>query len=461
MKKKLIAILLILLLFSAGSYFLFVGEENTSATTNAKTTNEQLETSRNAVDFRPEDSNSHANSGEEWTMINNRTANACENGYYYITDDREFIKYFDYTAKKEVYLCNKPNCNHEDSSCSSYLDPMSFFELFVYQNHLYLVESVGETVCFQATEENEVQLSTIERTAPSIYQLNLDGTQKTKLFQCPSGVEMDMPILIKGDILYALFKKSKLVEIGTNSTTSIETERKLVKINLQSGEYEEVCDAKNRDMLSVYQNQILWSETKYKQDPEKFIQDDDGYIDNLYQSTVQLSLMNLDTLEETIVVEDTFEHLETMEVDGNCVYVLGKNSQTLEVIDLDTKERTIFSELPKANVSIEGIFDHKLQFLYYNSNSDDPYVEHAWVLDLQTKAMQEFTLFDQERNLVRIHAMNDAYYFVRTGLKMSDEYTTWAGTTQRHILETYYGLIKKEDYWNCRAQYIPMETTQD
>ena len=42
---------------------------------------------------------------------------------------------------------------------------------------------------------------------------------------------------------------------------------------------------------------------------------------------------------------------------------------------------------------------------------------------------------------------------------MGDEYTSWAGTTQQDIEKTNYALIKKEDYWNSKAEYIDMQNT--
>ncbi len=79
--------------------------------------------------------------------------------------------------------------------------------------------------------------------------MNLDGTNKTKLFECPSGVELSSSFIFEGNNLYTFFSKNKTVELSKNSYTSIETDRELVKINLETKKYEELLDSKNRKMI--------------------------------------------------------------------------------------------------------------------------------------------------------------------------------------------------------------------
>ena len=99
--------------------------------------------------------------------------------------------------------------------------------------------------------------------------------------------------------------------------------------------------------------------------------------------------------------------------------------------------------------------------MYYDPDSDEAKVESAGYINLDTGENKAFTLIDDTGILVEILEQTDTHYFVRTGYKMSKEYTTWAGTKQRDIEETYYGLIRKEDYWNSKAEYLPMETMQN
>lgn len=175
-----------------------------------------------------------------------------DKGYYYINDgdNGNNIKYFDYSAKKEIYLCNKPNCKHNTKECSSYLDIAEANDLFVYNNYLYLISGSGSTTIMSATMGEEgTSISEGGGKTPSIYRMNLDGTNKTKLFECPSGVELGSSFILEGNNLYTFFSKNKTVELSKNSYTSIETDRELVKINLETKKYEELLDSKNRKMI--------------------------------------------------------------------------------------------------------------------------------------------------------------------------------------------------------------------
>ncbi len=175
-----------------------------------------------------------------------------DRGYYYINDgdNENNIKYFDYSAKKEIYLCNKPNCKHNTKECSSYLNIAEANDLFVYDNNLYLISGSGSTTIMSATMgEGGTSISEVGGKTPSIYRMNLDGTNKTKLFECPSGVELGSSFIFDGNNLYTFFSKNKTIESFKNSYTSIETDRKLVKINLETKKYEELLDSKNREMI--------------------------------------------------------------------------------------------------------------------------------------------------------------------------------------------------------------------
>lgn len=192
------------------------------------------------------------NKNEKMVYIEPGQISNFDKGYYYIDngDDGNNIKYFDYSAKKEIYLCNKPNCKHDTKECSSYLDIAEANDLFVYNNYLYLISGSGSTTIMSATMGEEgTSISEGGGKTPSIYRMNLDGTNKTKLFECPSGVELGSSFIFEGNNLYTFFSKNKTVELSKNSYTSIETDRKLVKINLETKKYEELLDSKNRKMI--------------------------------------------------------------------------------------------------------------------------------------------------------------------------------------------------------------------
>ena len=149
--------------------------------------------------------------------------------------------------------------------------------------------------------------------------------------------------------------------------------------------------------------------------------------------------------------------MEDIQYENGKLYFVAHKAQKIEYIDLDTKQKQTLCDLPKSDVILNGIYDNKLQYLYYDSQYAT--VGKAYYIDLDTKENKEFKLFDSNKILVEILAENKDYYFVRTGYEMGKEYTTWAGTKQRDIVKTNYGLIKKEDYWNSNPKYIDIKDT--
>ena len=147
-------------------------------------------------------------------------------------------------------MCNKPNCKHDTEDCSSYLDISESNDLFVYNNYLYLISGTGSVVTVNLNfGEDGTSLAQTGGQAPIIYRMNLDGTNKTKLFECPSGVKLTSSFIFEGNNLYTFFLKSKSIETAKSSYTSMETNRDLVKINLETKKYEAIFNSKNRSII--------------------------------------------------------------------------------------------------------------------------------------------------------------------------------------------------------------------
>lgn len=407
--------------------------------------------------------NSNSNTKiENLTLLIKGKSNYCNKGYYHIDmgEDGENIKYFDYIAEKEIYLCNKPNCKHNTKDCNSYLDITGENEIFVYSNNLYLISSTTQRENIGNADQSGLTLETTKQTSPTIYKMNLDGTNRIKLFECPSGIRM-IPCMIDENTLYAFFTKIKNISTGTNSSNQMETERKLVKINLKTGKYEEIHNSINHSILGVYKNNVVLEEIVYKADPEKFLKNDSEAINNINNSTKKIKLLNLETKLETQIYQDLYKNMETIDFDGDKVYFVGSKSKKIEYVNIETKEKGTLIDLPKAGVIFQGIYDNKLQYLYYDTSSNEGKVDKAYYIDLGTKTNKEFKLLDSNKIIVEILAENDQYYFVRNGYEMTPEYTTWAGTKQRNIKKTNYALIRKQDYWNSKGDYINMKSTDN
>lgn len=215
---------------------------------------------------------------------------------------------------------------------------------------------------------------------------------------------------------------------------------------------------KTEVLFGIYNGKIVWEEIVYKLNPEEFSNNDNAYINNLSNSTKKIKLFDLSNKKETEIYQDTYKNIQNIQYENGKVYFVAEKSQKIEYIDLETKEKQTLCDLPKTGVSLKGIYDNKLQYVYYAGNEGK--IDKAYYIDLATKENKEFKLFDENKYLVEILGENEEYYFIRTGYELGGEYTTWAGTKQQDIEDVNYALIKKEDYWNSRAEYINIKNTE-
>lgn len=390
---------------------------------------------------------------EEMRLISTENASSYKNGYFYIKQDSRKIMYFDYNTKKEVYLCNKPNCKHDNNTCSAYLEIGQNNELFYYNDYLYFVnsEAAGNiiSVNFDGTPSKEN-----EGNPATIYRMNLNGTDKKKLFTAPSGTQMFMPYIIKGSFLYSFLETYKLNKDESDAFVSSVTESKLVAINLDTGTYEVIRDGLHNDFIGEYEDKIVLQEIEYLKNPDSFGEDTKGYIDNLYHSKTRIIVLDPKTKKEEIVYEGLYKSIETLKFYKDGIYFIGQNSKKLEYLNFKTKSRETIKELSNTDYQLLTIIDDKILISRYKDRN--AYVGEAHVIDLKTKDMKEFTLKDKNDYLIKILSSNDEYYFVKIESILGKEYTTWAGTKQQEIIGTNYGLIKKSDYWASQPNYIKM-----
>lgn len=415
---------------------------------------QHMEQASNNTDTKPDIA---AKNDAVMKLIDRGDVQTYENGYYMIKD-LEHIMYFDYATQKEVYLCNKPNCKHEDESCSSYLNIAEVNEIFYYDQRLYLVNAQEASNVVSINDAGTTSMASDNGNPSTVYRMDLDGTNRKKLFTVPSGTQISMPYVIKGNQMFTFLEYYEHIQDKQNSFTTNITSRKLIAINLDNGSYEEIDDAMNDSFIGIYDNKIILQEIIYAQDPNLFDDDISGYIDNMYHSDIQIKLFDIESKKSEALFKESFIDAEQIKVGENGIYMLGQHSKTLKYYDINKRQKSDFTQLSQSDMTLAPIIDNKL--LVYHYKDEEAHIDRAEIIDLKSKEQSEFHLKDTNDYLVEILASNDKYYFVQMGYTLGEEYTTWAGTTQQDIVATDYGLILKEDYWNSKANYLKMENAK-
>ena len=188
-------------------------------------------------------------------------------GYYFLKDEEEksYISYYDYASKQEVYLCNKPECQHKDETCTAYLESGSSMmnQILVYGDHLYMIETMGFGM--NALGERE-------QKGPGIVQMDLDGQNRKELCRLDDGYEFELNNLIfADDELYIPVTKTQNVEVNLNETMQVTTDKNLCSINLKTGDITKVFDMKYKNILGGEGRQLIMSTMSYSEDPQKYL----------------------------------------------------------------------------------------------------------------------------------------------------------------------------------------------
>lgn len=450
MKKILIIVVIVASLIIGGAFVFSELENKTNIIGPSSITS--------AKNKEPEESN---------LKLTSNLGSGSEHGYYYLKSQDSYtnIKYYDYTGKQEIYLCNKPNCQHNTEQCNSYLGQGGFKHLLVHNDKLYLVETPikkdkmsgsdnsGQMASMQATEEE----------APIIYKMDLDGTNKTKLTQVQSGVSLANTYITYGNYLYMATGETKKIQGAKNTTTSITKNRKMVRINIEDGKQEEVCSIGNKQIMGTYEKKLIFSEIQYSKSQEEMAKLSDAeYIKIVNNSKIKLSTWDVETQKENVFLEDQYKNIGVPICYLNQIYFSMDKSNKIEYTNIENGERGVVIEsIPnKGNFSLGEIHDGKMLCYYFEEKNLNAGFLEACYVDLEKKEIKDFTLLTQKpKGVVDILGETKDYYFVRSEYKSVDQHIAWKNVTQIDIQETYYSLIKKEDYWNSKAEYITMKNT--
>ena len=118
---------------------------------------------------------------------------ATSNGMYYITGN--FLKYYDYAAKKAVALCSKPDCSHTSTDCNAYYNCQGSADLLIYDGYLFISYFNVEIVGFDNNTDDVLQDSAI-----CLEQCQLDGSKRRVIYQADNGAVLSM--MAKDGFLY-------------------------------------------------------------------------------------------------------------------------------------------------------------------------------------------------------------------------------------------------------------------
>lgn len=400
-----------------------------------------------------------------------------EEGRYYIPigEENAAIRYIDYKAKKEVYLCNKLNCEHNNKNCTAVLPNQDFSAescLFGDGKYIYILTTPYDSAGSMEVEEynrdmgDGAGLSPVSGSneAPAIYRMNKDGSDREKVFELESGVIAEAQVIGDGKYLYIVTKKNKSESKG-NKTYHVGYDRKLIKIDLEKESSEEVTNLKaEQNIIGCSGRNLIVSEDDFGRELSFEEQHDDDTYNKLFEKSKHIiSSMNIDTgkVTELKSMKNSKDKLTMEKVWNDKLYVSSEGEKYLEITDLKSGEK----ENLKLNdaytieeiISIKNGADVVVGTPYSDIGSGDEKGWSNYLINTKTGKVTKSTLQDRYNKPIRIEAQNEEYLYVENNSKNTTEYVAWAGVNQEVVSEVEYSLISKKDYLANKANYQKME----
>jgi hypothetical protein len=145
------------------------------------------------------------------------------------------VIFTDFEALAAVPICPKPNCRHNDTSCSAVLRSGLHFgipRILYYDGSLYHIETESKWAIVEVNGEDQQKL--VHST--SIYKMDLDGTNRRELAVL-EGKDTNEACVIKDGKLWLIAKEVHFDESGMG-----EYEHYLYTFDLRNNEFKEIAN---------------------------------------------------------------------------------------------------------------------------------------------------------------------------------------------------------------------------
>lgn len=398
-----------------------------------------------------------ASSKEKLRLIQPYYGSGNKNGFYYLPEEASEdgyinIRYIDYASKQDIVLCNKPNCKHDNETCTSYVncEDAPDIQLIADEANLYIISSSTKGISFSATQDTSVDSSSIDSSL-TIYRANLDGSNRIEIANLEDGSQLQSNDYILGDNkLYFVIYKTKQVTIDS-SIHSVTQKKELVEVDLLHNTVKTIFDFMNCDIVGVWDGRILVKKMHFKKNPDEM--SDNEFRNALNKLKVSFFSLDIKSNQTITHLETDYKNAEDICYEDGKLYFSKNKDKILKCLELQTnKTKIVTKKLPGGYM--DKIIDGKLLYncddgKYLNAEFTDSYG-----IDLKSGAISKRNLFiAKPRMPVEILADTGNYYLVRSDCTYKEE-KTWAGTMQVSITSYINSFISKKDYWKSNANYI-------
>ena len=422
--KKLLAILIII-----GGIFTLCGCQKNIKEVFLPSKSEEGEVTNNSSDLK--------------FLSNGATTN---DGYYYLTDYSRLnngklakhLMYIDFKTKQEIHLCNNSACTHKTEDCTSVFNKDEFqfdSKVFIWNNKIYVISKSTDT-SGQVTMGvlGETSKSNVESNKAVLYKLNLDGTNREKIYTFDDNATIEDFVIGSGNGIYLIAKKVETKYTGGNAY-STSSERKLIYLDLNTKKESTILSLNKNDNIdwkvigSTERNLIL-----HGIDLGGQVSDEEKHNNNeLYKNSSDVfALLDIDN--------DTLKEVYRVKAPSR-TYTVDENSKILK-IDLKTGKEETLANL--SSVWVDRVIDNKL--LCITNNGKNP---TSYFIDVDTGKMTESKLANKStESYIEIISISQnnilAIYDSDVTFNSDGSYTTHSNK---------YGVISKEEFFTGKNSF--------
>lgn len=367
------------------------------------------------------------------------------------------IYYVDYASAQEIVLCSDASCEHDSIDCMGIIQDDSLLSpsLFIYGNKLYVFSTYDDSGSTVTVIGDSDAFSDLSQEA-CLYQMNLDGTDRARVFDFPENVTIDENVFEwNGQLVFCEknIKKEKN-EDGTIHFSGVN--RKLVSLDVESKKLTELVDfPQNLSVDGTYKDYLVCQKTIYPDgynDDNTSDMDFDEWEDLMDETSEAYVLFDINTGNETeICVLSNKELNDCMVIDGK-IYI-HDGTPTVKCVDIDTLETSeIVMQDNRPYCFVENLGDRI--FCWPEGKSDemyfwDPKTNDMTRADLKIKGtdlMAELCVFNKDI----IIAVCEGEY------KKSEIYEN-----QYDEISNKFGIIRKADIYDGKTDYTLVKMCSD
>lgn len=354
---------------------------------------------------------------------------ASSQGYYTFENMGDYgdLTYFDYASSKQMVLCGRPECTHDNESCPAYI-------CTGIERSTTAIKVVNDCMLVEQIRNDAGEIEVVAS--------DLNRENRRTVATMPASYVTWEPVFSCGSTLY-------LLADDIDMDTAAETKR-IIRIDLDAGTAESVYDYPENDytpmLVSAYKNKLLL--TSAARQPDGSYKEEWAYF-------------NVDTRQ----MEEPFAALTEAEgfvaAEGSWLYTVDRINNNAHFEDLHTGEKytldfaDLFAQDPnmKGDTGMKVLFgDYAMLSMRAPEAGSGEYREYAYLFNIRTGESEAFTLTDNYRgNLIYPRAQDGDRLLVVADYRQSDAIDSTGEPCYRY--QTVYAFISVDDYIHSRPNF--------